>query len=270
MIAWQKRWFCDHWRRLSQQGKLGRQVIAKEIRALIRHVSQANPMWGAPRIVGELQKLGINVAKSTVEKYRVRPKKPPLLTWKTFLNTHVRSWSPSISLWCRLSPTRCCLSCSSLLITGAASCMLTSPRTPRQSGPASKWSRRSHGMRPQHLLRDRDRVYGTAFRQRVRTLGITEGLSAPCSPWQNPYVERLIGSIRRECLEHVMVLGERHLNRILTSYLANYHHWRTHLSLEMGCPEPRPIQPSTLGLCAPCSRWVACIITTNGGRHDDR
>ena len=100
---------------------------------------------------------------------------------------------------------------------------------------------------PQHLLRDRDRVYGTAFRQRVRTLGITEGLSAPCSPWQNPYVERLIGSIRRECLEHVMVLGERHLNRILTSYLANYHHWRTHLSLEMGCPEPRPIQPSTLG-----------------------
>jgi putative transposase len=72
-------------------------------------------------------------------------------------------------------------------------------------------------------------------------------LSAPCSPWQSSYVERLIGSIRRECLDHIMVFGERHLNRILRSYVAYYHHWRTHLSLEMGCPEPRPIQPSTLG-----------------------
>ena len=100
---------------------------------------------------------------------------------------------------------------------------------------------------PRHLLRDRDRIYGAAFRQRVRSLGITEVLSAPWSPWQNPYVERLIGSIRRECLDHVMVLGERHFHRILTSYVAYYHHWRTHLSLEMDCPEPRPVQPSALG-----------------------
>jgi transposase InsO family protein len=96
---------------------------------------------------------------------------------------------------------------------------------------------------PRYLLRDRDRIYGMAFRQRVRHMGIKEVLTAPQSPWQNPYVERLIGSIRRECLDHVMVFHERHLQRLLTSYLSYYHAWRTHLSLAMDCPKPRPIQP---------------------------
>jgi putative transposase len=94
---------------------------------------------------------------------------------------------------------------------------------------------------PRYLLRDRDRIYGAYFRQRVRHMGIEEVLIAPRSPWQNPYVERLIGSIRRECLDHVIVLHERHLTHILASYLAYYHRFRTHLSLAMDCPEPRPV-----------------------------
>jgi len=95
---------------------------------------------------------------------------------------------------------------------------------------------------PRYLLRDRDRIYGTAFRQRVQHMGIEEVVIARRSPWQNPYVERLIGSIRRECLDQVIILHERHLQRLLTSYFAYYHRFRTHLSLAIDCPEPRPIQ----------------------------
>ena len=98
-----------------------------------------------------------------------------------------------------------------------------------------------------YLLRDRDRIYGLHFRQRVRHLGIAEVLITPQSPWQNPYVERLIGSIRRTCLEHVIVLHERHLQRILTEYLAYYHRWRTHLSLAMDCPVSRPVESPEVG-----------------------
>ncbi|HEY5869464.1 MAG TPA: integrase core domain-containing protein [Candidatus Tectomicrobia bacterium] len=100
---------------------------------------------------------------------------------------------------------------------------------------------------PRYLLRDRDRIYGAAFRQRVRHMGLEEVVITPRSPWQNPYVERLIGSIRRECLDHVVVFHERHLTRILAHYFAYYHEWRTHLSLAMDCPEPRPIQHAERG-----------------------
>ena len=100
---------------------------------------------------------------------------------------------------------------------------------------------------PRYLLRDRDRIYGAAFRQRVKHMGITEVVIAPRSPWQNPYVERLIGSVRRECLEHVIVLNEEHLRRLLVRYFAYYHQWRTHLSLAMDCPEPRPVHAPDQG-----------------------
>jgi putative transposase len=101
---------------------------------------------------------------------------------------------------------------------------------------------------PQYLLRDRDRIYSTSFRQRVRHMGIEEVVIAPRSLWQNPYVERLIGSIRRECLDHVIVLHERHLRRLLTEYFHYYHHWRTHRALDMDCPVPRLVQWPEVGL----------------------
>ena len=100
---------------------------------------------------------------------------------------------------------------------------------------------------PKYLLRDRDNIYGAEFRNRVHSLGVGEVLIAPRKPWQNPFAERIIGSIRRECLDHVIVLNERHLKRILSSYFNYYHTWRTHLSLEMDTPEHRPIQPPDLG-----------------------
>jgi transposase InsO family protein len=112
---------------------------------------------------------------------------------------------------------------------------------------------------PRYLLRDRDCIYGTTFRQRVKHMGIKEVVIAPKSPWQHPYVERLIGSIRRECLDHVMVFHEQHLQRILASYFAYYHPWRIHLSLAMDCPEPRPV------LAAGRGRVVA--VPEVGGLH---
>ena len=100
---------------------------------------------------------------------------------------------------------------------------------------------------PKYLLRDRDAIYGSQFQRRVKSMGIEEVLTAPRSPWQNAFVERLIGSIRRDCLDHVIVLNEWHLKRILIGYFEYYHRWRTHLSLEMDSPESRSVQPPAFG-----------------------
>ena len=104
---------------------------------------------------------------------------------------------------------------------------------------------------PSYLLRDRDRVFGEEFRRRVKGLGIEEALTTPESPWQNPFAERLIGSIRRECLDHGLVLSESHLRRILTAYFAYYHRARTHLALDKDAPEGRSIEPPEQGAVLP-------------------
>jgi transposase InsO family protein len=239
VIAWQQKRFRDHWR-LSQQGTPGRPAIAQEVRELIRTMWQANPTWGAPRIVGELHKLGIAVAKSTVEKYRPRVRKPPSPTWKTFLQTHAQDL---VALDFFTVPTVTFRVLFVLVILTHERRRVvhfnvtehpTAVWAGQQVVEAFPWEEA-----PRYLLRDRDCIYGAAFRQRVKHMSIKEVLIAPRSPWQNPYVERLIGSIRRECLDHVLVLHERHLMHILTNYFAYYHQWRTHLSLAMDCPVPR-------------------------------
>lgn len=248
VIAWQRKRFREHWRRLSQRGTPGRPALAKEVRDLIRQMWQANPTWGSPRIVGELRKLGIAVAKSTVEKYRPRPKKPPSPTWKTFLKNHMQNL---VALDFFVVPTVTFRVLFVLVILAHDRRRIvhfnitehpTAQWTAQQVVEAFPWEEA-----PRYLLRDRDRIYGPAFRQRVRHMGIEEVLTAPQSPWQNPYVERLIGSIRRECLDHVIVLHEQHLQRLLSSYFAYYHRWRTHLSLTMDCPVSRPVEPPEVG-----------------------
>jgi putative transposase len=248
VIAWQQQRFRDHWRRLSEPGTPGRPAVAKEVRALIQDMWQANPTWGSPRMVGELRKVGIEVTKSTVETYRVRPPKPPSPTWKTFLKNHAQDL---VSLEFFVVPTVADKVLFVLLILAHERRRVvhfnitehpTAPWTTQQVVEAFPWDEA-----PRYLLRDRDRVYGAFCRQRVRHVGIEEVLIAPRSPWQNPYVERLIGSIRRECLDHVIVLHERHLRRLLTGYFQYYHHWRTHRALEMNCPVPRPVQWPDVG-----------------------
>jgi putative transposase len=163
---------------------------------------QANPTWGSPRIVGELRKVGIEMTKSTVEKYRIRPSKPPSPTWKAFLTNHVRDL---VALDFFVVPTVTCNVLFVLLILAHHRRQVihlnitehpTAAWTAQQVVHAFPWDET-----PRYLLRDRDRIYGTSFRQRVQHMGFEEVLIAPKSPWQNPYVERLIESIRRECLD---------------------------------------------------------------------
>jgi len=196
----------------------------KDVRDLIGQMWRANPTWGAPRIVGELRKLGIDVAKSTVEKYRVCRPKPVSPTWKTFVKNHVQNL---VALDFFVVPTVTYRVLFVLLILAHERRRVvhfnvteypTASWTAQQVVEAFPWDEVSR-----YLVRDHDRIHGVAFRQRVYTLGIKEVVIAPRSPWQNPYVERLIGSIRRECLDQVIVLSEQHLRRIMTSYFHYYH-----------------------------------------------
>ena len=248
VIAWQRHRFRDHWRRLSQQGPPGRPAIAQEIRELIQAMWQANPTGGSPRIVGELHKLAIEVAKSTVETYRIRPPKPPSPTWKAFLTNHMQDL---VALDFFVVPTVTHNVLFVLLILAHTRRRVvhvnitehpTAQWTAQQVVEAFPWE-----TAPRYLLCDRDCIYGASFRQRVQHMGIEEVLIAPKSPWQNPYVERLIGSIRRECLDHAIVLHERHLRRFLTDYFRYYHDWRTHRALDMDCPMPRLVQRPEVG-----------------------
>jgi putative transposase len=210
---------------------------------------QANPTWGSPRIVGELHKLGIDGAKSTVETYRVRPPRPSSPTWKAFLENHVQDLM-AMDFFVVPTVTHNVLFVLVMLAHERRRIVHfnvtehpTAQWTAQQVIDAFPWDEA-----PRYLLRDRDRIYGTAFRQRVQHMGIEEVVIAPRSPWQNPYVEQLIGSIRRECLDHVIVLHESHLRRLLTSYFQYYHRWRTHRGLDMDCPVPRPVQWPGVGL----------------------
>jgi putative transposase len=248
VIAWQKKRFRDDWRRLSQSGKPGRPAISKEVRELIQDMWRSNPTWGSPRIVGELHKLGINVAKSTVEKYRPRTRKPSSPTWKAFLSNHIEDivacdffTVPTATFRVRFVFIMLAHERRGIVHVNIID-HPTAQWTAQQIIEAFPWA-----TAPRYLLRDRDTIYGEHVQQRIKTMGIEEVKIAPHSPWQNPYCERVIGSIRRECLNDVIVLNEQHLKRLLGSYVAYYHHWRTHRSLEMDAPEPRTVQPPKLG-----------------------
>ena len=242
VITWQKKRFREDWRCVGQQGTPGRPPVAKDVRDLIRDMSQANPTWGSPRIVGELRKVGIEVAKSTVARYRLRPRKPSSPTWKAFLKNHVNDLN-AMDFFVVPTMTYKILFVLVILVHERRRVVHfnitehpTAQWTAQQVVEAFPWDEA-----PKYLLRDRDRIYSDAFRRQVRNIGIEEVIIAPRSPWQNPYVERLIGSIRRELLDHVIVLNEQHLRDLLTAYVVYYHRFRTHLSLAMDCPEPRPI-----------------------------
>jgi len=248
VLAWQRRRFRKHWARMSQRGQPGRPAVSADIRELIQKISCANPAWGSPRIVGELGTLGINVAKSTVEKYRVRSSRPPSPTWRAFLKHHL---AELVSIDCFTVPTVNFNVLFVLVVLAHHRRKVVHVNV--TENPAAQWAAQQiveafpWDRTPKYLLRDRDMIYGQVFGRRVDRLGIEEVLSAPRSPWQNPYVERLIGTLRRECLDHVIVLNASHLRRTLTDYLRYYHRWRTHLSLAMDAPESRAIQQSDAG-----------------------
>lgn len=243
VIRWHKTAFKRYWNRKSQAGKRGRPGMDADVRALILKVADANPLWGAPKIHGELLKLGIVISERTVSGVlRRRKPKPPSQTWRTFIKNQMPDMVGADFL---VVPTiRFRLLFVFIILSHARRRIVhfnvtanpTAEWTAQQIVEAFPWD-----TAPRYLLRDGDSIYGNWFRQRVKSMGIEEVLTAYHSPWQNPYVERLHGSIRRECLDHVIVFSENHLRRLLRAYFAYYHEDRTHLGLDKRTPLGRPI-----------------------------
>jgi putative transposase len=197
-------------------------------------------------------KLGIDLAERTVSRLMPKHRPRPSQTWRTFLTNHVRDL---VSLDFFTVPTAGLRVLFVLVVVAHHRRRVVHFNVTEH--PTAHWAAQQivdafpDDSAPAYLLRDRDPVYGDTFRQRVKGMGIGEVLTAPRSPWQNPFAERLIGSIRRECLDHVVVFGEWHLRRILTTYFAYYHRARIHLSLDKDAPDGRPIEPPALGAIIP-------------------
>ncbi len=259
VIAWHRRGFRLFWAWKSRR-RIGRPPVPSDVRDLIQTMSQDNPLWGAPRIHGELLKLGVAVSQATVAEYMARSSPSPSQSWRTFLANHVQP-NRRRRFLCRPDchlPTVVC------------------PGDPRARAP-SNHARRRHAHptaawtaqqfreafpwneTPCDLVRDRDSAFH-GWATTVTAMEIHEVVTAPRSPWQNAYAERLIGSIRRECLDQVIVWNARGLRRVLNAYVAYYHRSRTHLSLDRDSPVPRET-------AAPSAGRVVAIPQVGGLHH---
>jgi transposase InsO family protein len=223
----------------------GRPRIETELRGLIRRMSIENPLWGAPRIHGELLKLGFAVAQSSVAKYMVKRRGSPDQGWRTFLHNHAPEIAamdlfvvPTIGFKMLYGFVIVRLDRRDLVWINVTT-NPTAEWVARQITEAFPWNEA-----PRYMIRDRDRIYGAVVTRRLRAMGIRDRPTAPTSPWQNGFAERLIGSIRRECLDHVVIWSDAHLCRVLKSYADYYNGVRTHRSLNKDAPVSRPIQPT--------------------------
>jgi transposase InsO family protein len=242
LLRWHRRGFRYYWRWKSWR-RGGRPRIDRDISELIRRMSRENPLWGAPRIHGELLMLGIDLSESTVGRYMIKTGRPRSQCWKTFLHNHAAGLA-AIDLFVVRTISFKLL--YGLVILRHARRRLV--RIAVTSNPTAEWIAGQvteafpWDEAPRHLIRDRDGAFGPAYARRIRAMGIRDHPVAARSPWQNGHVERLIGSIRHECLDHVVVLGEAHLRRVLKTYAGYYNSVRTHLSLDKDAPNYRRSQ----------------------------
>jgi transposase InsO family protein len=247
VIAWHRKGFRLFWTWKSRR-RGGRPPVLPNIRTLIRTMSRDNPLWGAPRIHGELLKLGVDVSQATVAKYiGRRDTKPPSQAWRTFLANHLQQLAAADFF---VVPTATCRLMFVLVILAherrrivhvAVTDHPTAAWTAQQLREAFPWNEA-----PRYLVHDRDSAFH-AWTTTAAAVGIEEVLTAPRSPWQNAYAERLIGSIRRECLDHIVVVNARGLRRVLRAYVEYYLKSRTHLSLDKDAPMSRPVATPTNG-----------------------
>jgi hypothetical protein len=244
VIRWQRERFRRFWARLSkpQRRRRGQPATAVEVHLLIEQMAAANPLWRVPRIHGELKMLGIAVSERSVSRFLRILSRPPTQVRKTFLHNHLRQM---VSIDFVTVPT---VALKVLFV------FIVLEHRRRQvlhfnvaEHPTAAWTSQeiveafADQDAPRYLLRDRDRIYGNEARARIALLHMEEVLTAPRSPWQNPYTVRLIGSIRRDCSNHFVILNARHLRRTLSSYFGFYHGSRTHLGLDKQCPFPRQV-----------------------------
>lgn len=245
VVRWHRKGFKLYWRWKSRKRGPGRPPVSPEIRALIRQMAEANPLWGAPHIHGELLKLGIEISERTVSNLMPRTtRRPPSQTWMTFLRNHMDSMA-AVDFFTVVTATFGILYVFIVLSHDRRRMLHFNVTT----NPTAEWTATQivqafpWDTAPRYLLRDRDSIYGEVFRGRLKGMGVREVLISPQSPWQNPFVERLVGSLRRECLDHVIIFSENHLRRLLREYINYYHHDRTHYSLDKDTPFHRPIAP---------------------------
>ena len=248
VLAWHHRGFQLYWRWKSRPNPVGRPKLDAEIRDLIRRMAKENPTWGRRRIRAQLALLGYEVTELTVAKYMHRTSPRPSPTWRVFLATHARD---IVAVDFFLVPT----------LTFRLLFVFVVLRHERREllrinvtdHPSAVWTAQQiieafpEETAPRYLLRDRDAIYGDEFARRVEGMGIREVLTAPRAPWQNPFAERVIGSIRRECLDHFLILNDAHLRRLLRAYVAYYNGSRPHQALENNSPIPRNVQPPSRG-----------------------
>jgi putative transposase len=259
VLAWHRRGVRWFWTWKSRR-RTGRPPLSKEIRDLIRTMSQANALWGAPRIHGELRKVGVEVSQATVAKYLVRHSRPPSQTWRTFLANHIGQIMAADFF---VVPTATCRLLFVLVILSHERRRIVHVAVTEH--PTASWTAQqlreafpvNEG--PRYLLHDRDHAFA-AWARTAAAMDIREVLTAPRSPWQNAYVERFIGSVRRECLDHVIVFNATGLLRLMKRYGAYYEQSRTHLSLNKDAPIPRPIAP-------PADGHVVAIPQVGGLHH---
>jgi transposase InsO family protein len=242
VIAWHRKGFRLWWTWKSR-GRIGRPPVPAELRTVIRTMAEANPRWGAPRIHGELLKLGIDVSQATVAKYMGRRRPPPSQTWRTFLRNHV---GQIVAADFFVVPTVTCRLVFVLVLLAhdrrrirhvAVTAHPTAAWTAQQLREAFPWDEA-----PRYLIHDRDHAFDS-LKATAKAMGIEEVVTAPHAPWQNPFVERFVGSARRECFDHVIAFNEAGVRTLMTRCRSYYEQARTHLALDKDAPIPRPVMP---------------------------
>jgi transposase InsO family protein len=247
VIKWHRKGFKLYWRWKCRH-KPGRPKIPKEVRRLIRQMCLENPDWGAPRIQSELLLLGHDISETTVANYMVRQRNLPSQSWRNFLKNHIKDIA-AVDFFTVPTVRFQILYCFIVLCHHRRRIIHFNVT----ANPTAQWTAQQiteafpYDSAPKYLIQDRDKIYGDFFVQRVNKMGIKEVKIAPKSPWQNPYAERVIGSIRRECLDHYIILNERHLHKVLAEYIEYYNNCRTHLSLDKNSPEPRCVEKPEKG-----------------------
>jgi len=242
VIGWHRSGWRLYWRWRCRSTR-GRPKVSAEIRTLIRKMSSENCLWGAPRIHGELLKLGYDICETTIAKYMVGNPGPSAQTWRTFIQNHM-SELVAIDFFTVHTATFRTLYVFVILSLDRRKIVHFNITT----NPTAGWTSLQliqvfpFDSAPRFLIRDRDGIYGNQVVDTLKILGIDQVVTSRRSPWQNGHCERVIGSIRRECLDHIIVLNEKHLRRILKEYLSYYHESRTHLGLKKDAPVSRPVQ----------------------------
>ncbi len=247
VVGWHRSGWRLYWRWRCRSVR-GRPKVSAEVRTLIRKMSSQNRLWGAPRIHGELLKLGYDICQTTIAKYMVRNPGPSAQTWRTFIRNHM-SEMVAIDFLTVHTATFKTIYVFVILSLQRRRVIHFNVTT----NPTAEWTSLQltqafpFDSSPRYLIRDRDGIYGLKVPDTLKNLGVEQVVISPRSPWQNGYCERVIGSIRRECLDHMIVLNGKHLRRVLKEYFTYYHGSRTHLGLDKDTPESRVVQNRDVG-----------------------